>query len=257
MCGLGLLLPVARRCRAPLSTGSPVGGASAPGASATTAPSARGAPTRPRPSAPPSTAATCGRCTLLPVLYSTVQYCTEESCLVLYCTLLLCISALSSGALLFVPFFFSSFFHNLCSTSCVFLLLPAVQSTCPSGVGCLYEYQKCDGTPNCADGSDEDPAFCQTYNCSISYNVRPHRRCTHAVLVFPSYNVCRHSKFQWNFPTDVALEHAAQTCVLNTFVPKYCAHVTRLQRALNVSDVPAPDVDHCCSACVTCVCITA
>ncbi|CAI5478600.1 unnamed protein product [Closterium sp. Yama58-4] len=37
---------------------------------------------------------------------------------------------------------------------------------CPSGTGCMFLGQACDGVSDCSDGSDEDEAFCKTFNCS-------------------------------------------------------------------------------------------
>ena len=54
--------------------------------------------------------------------------------------------------------------------------LSLTQATCPSGNGCAPSYLSsnaflCNGMHECLDGSDEDPTFCATFNCSADGRV--------------------------------------------------------------------------------------
>ena len=49
----------------------------------------------------------------------------------------------------------------------------SLQIKCPSGVGCVGSTSNfCDGLKDFSDGSDEDPTFCGTFNCSADGRVR-------------------------------------------------------------------------------------
>ena len=53
------------------------------------------------------------------------------------------------------------------------LLLKTLQSACPGDNGyCLPTYSLCNGVKDCSNGTDEDPSFCSSYNCSSAGLVR-------------------------------------------------------------------------------------
>jgi len=55
--------------------------------------------------------------------------------------------------------------------ACPFVVL---QAKCPGqGTQCIWESGMCNGQSECADGSDEDPVFCATYNCSSAGIANP------------------------------------------------------------------------------------
>ena len=55
----------------------------------------------------------------------------------------------------------------MCTLHCL-----CAQVKCPSGVGCVAQASMCDGQQDCADGSDEAPAFCKKYDCALGQTVR-------------------------------------------------------------------------------------
>lgn len=55
-----------------------------------------------------------------------------------------------------ISFFLDSFAAPAGTTECSYVS----QFTCASGQ-CIPKTWKCDGEPDCVDGSDEDPAFCR------------------------------------------------------------------------------------------------
>ena len=56
------------------------------------------------------------------------------------------------------------------------VFLPLFQITCPSGNMCAPSFLIsnsffCNGVQDCFDGSDEDPTFCASFNCSTDGRV--------------------------------------------------------------------------------------
>ena len=64
--------------------------------------------------------------------------------------------------------------HLLCSVSSAPVCdccRRCCQMSCPSGTDCVQPDQLCNGKQDCTDGSDEDPTFCATFNCSADGRV--------------------------------------------------------------------------------------
>ena len=53
--------------------------------------------------------------------------------------------------------------------------LGALQTKCPGGKQCMWEWGFCNGYAECADGSDEDPAYCASFDCTANGQVSQQR----------------------------------------------------------------------------------
>ena len=94
------------------------------------------------------------------------------------------------------------------------LLLMTPQSACPGDNGyCLPTYSLCNGVKDCPNGTDEDPSFCSSYNCS-------------------SAGLVRCPALQWHGPASL------ERCRLG------CTNAPRMHAQLHISSAPSPAHRH-------------